>query len=299
MTSDTSVSGNVNLPSKFIVIDGVKMHYLEAGEGNPILFLHGIPMSSYSWRNVIPHIGTLGRCIAPDLIGFGQSDKPDIEYSVFDHIKFIDAFIDKLGLRNITIVMHGWGSVIGFDYAMRNESNCAGLIFYEAFLRSKNGNDLSLPYQEQLVSLQGEENACDLSVNGVGFVDYFLPQIVMRQLSASELNNYRQPFMLPGSGKPIRKYIDELPNGSRRSKVDDLIENYSKKLTKSKLPKLMLYSVPGYIITIATAIWAKENIPNLEIIDIGEELHLAQEANPELIGETISVWLQGVEQVHA
>lgn len=297
MSTDAGISEQVTIPSKHIEVNGAKMHYLEMGEGKPILFLHSIPMSSYSWRNVIPHVASLGRCIAPDLIGFGQSEKPDIEYSVFDHIKFIDAFIEKMGLKNITIVMHGWGSVIGFDYAMRNEKNCAGLIFYEAFLRSASGNDLSLPYQEQLVSLQGEDDACELTASGSGFVDYFMPQAIMRQLTNSELNNYREPFTQPGSGKPIKKYLDELPNGNQSSKVDELIDNYSKKLTQSQLPKLMLYSVPGFIITIATAIWAKENLPKLEIIDIGEELHLAQEACPQLMGETISVWLQGVEQI--
>jgi haloalkane dehalogenase len=130
-------------------------------------------------------------------------------------------------------------------------------------------------------------------------VDHILPQSVMRVLTNRELEAYRQPFMEKGSGKPILQYIKELPNGQGKSNVEKIIADYSKKLTKSKLPKLMLYSVPGFITTIATAMWAKENLPNLEIVDIGEELHLAQESYPQLIGETISVWLQGVEQMHA
>ncbi len=290
---------NVEGCSKFIEVNGSKMHYLEEGEGDPILFLHGIPTSSYLWRKILPSLANMGRCIAPDLIGFGKSAKPDIAYSVFDHIQFMDALIEKLSLKNITLVMHGWGSVIGFDYAMRHEKNCNGLVFYEAFLRSADGDDISLPYQEQLVSLQGQDNALDLALNGAAFVDYIIPQAVMHTLTDTEMEAYREPFKAEGSGKPILQYLQELPNGSHQSKVDQLIADYSEKLTQSHLPKLMLYSVPGFITTIATAMWAKQNIPNLEIVEIGEELHLAQETYPELIGETISVWLQGLEQMHA
>jgi haloalkane dehalogenase len=299
MTTNERISTGVDFPSKFIEVNGSSMHYIEAGEGNPILFLHGIPTSSYLWRNIIPHLSSLGRCIAPDLIGFGSSAKPDIEYTVYDHIKYIEGFIAALGLKKITLIMHGWGSVIGFDYAMRNEKNCVALAFYEAFLRADNGVEVSLPFQEQLVALQDQENVYDLNVSGAGFVDQVLPQMVMRSLSEEELDKYRQPFIEQGSGKPIKQYLNELPDGLHKTKIDKLIEDYSDKLTESYLPKLMLYSVPGFITTIATAIWAKENLPNLEIADIGEELHLAQESYPQLIGETISVWLQGVEQAHA
>lgn len=291
------ISERLSYPSQFVEVYESKMHYIEAGEGNPILFLHGIPTSCYLWRNIIPHLSSLGRCIAPDLIGFGKSDKPDIEYTVFDHIKYIDKFIETLNLKHITLILHGWGSVIGFDYATRNENNCVGIVFYEAFLRSVNGHDVALPFQEQIHELQSEENIADIITNGASFVDKVIPQHVMRQLSDEEMNNYRQPFVQEGTGKPILQYLKDLPKGDHKSKVDDLIANYSKKLTKSSLPKLMLYSVPGFVTTIATAMWAKEHLPHLEIAEIGEELHLAQESYPQLMGETISVWLQGVEQM--
>jgi haloalkane dehalogenase len=112
------------------------------------------------------------------------------------------------------------------------------------------------------------------------------------------MNHYRQPFLQQGTSKPILQYLSELPRGNNKTKVDELIANYSKKLTKSPLQKLMLYSIPGFITTIATVIWAKDNLPNLEIIDIGEELHLAQETCPQLMGKTISIWMQGIEQTH-
>ena len=282
---------------KWIDVLGAKIHYLEAGEGDPILFLHGIPTSSYLWRNIIPHLAPLGRCIAPDLIGFGQSDKPDIAYSLQDHIHYIEKFIETLGLKQITLVMHGWGSVIGFDYAMRHEKNCKGVVFYEAFLRTFDTNEVALPFEEQVTALEEHEKISELVMNGGTFIDKFIAPMTMRELSEEDLEIYRQPFQQKGSGKPVLQYLQELPRGNDNSKVNQLIANYTEKLTHSALPKLLLYSVPGFITTIATVMWAKEHLPNLEIAEVGEELHFAQETNPNLIGETISVWLQSIEQM--
>ena len=294
------ISSKQTYPSKYVDVLGSKMHFIEAGEGDPILLLHGVPTSGYVWRNVIPHLTALGRCIAPDLIGMGRSDKPDIAYTVFDHIRYIEKFIETLKLKNLVIVMHGWGSVIGFDYAMRHEKNCKGLVFYESFLRSlDNAEEPSLPFQEQIIKLQDEESMRELIVDGATFIDKIIPPIVMRHLSEEELENYRQPFVAEGATKPILQYLKELPKTTVNTKIDELIANYTKKLTQSSLPKLMMYSVPGFVTTIATVMWAKEHLPNIEIVDIGEELHLAQESNPELLGETISIWLQEIEQAGA
>ena len=114
---------------QFVDILQSKMAYIEQGQGDPILFIHGVPTSSYLWRNVIPHVATVGRCIAPDLIGFGQSGKPDIDYSIQDHLAYLTAFIDALDLRNITLVLHGWGSLFGFAYAMQHPKRIKALAF--------------------------------------------------------------------------------------------------------------------------------------------------------------------------
>jgi haloalkane dehalogenase len=292
MLSET-ISSDFPYESHYQDVDGSKIHYIEKGSGDPILLLHGMPTSSYIWRNIIPHLATLGRCIAPDLIGMGQSDKPDIQYSIFDHIRYIEKFIESLNLTNITLIMHGWGSIIGMDYAMRHEKNCKGLVFYEAYLRALDGEYLSLPYQEQLYELQ--ENNIDIAANGALFVDQILPQLVLRSLTQKEISHYRRPFETAGSGRPLQQYVQEiLPNNNE--KLNALINAYSEKLQKSALPKLMLYSVPGFITTIATVMWAKEHLTHIEIVEIGEAMHYAQETNPDVMGETISIWLQGVEQ---
>jgi haloalkane dehalogenase len=279
--------------SRFIDVLGSKMHYIEDGSGDPILFLHGMPTSSYIWRNIIPYLAPLGRCIAVDLIGMGKSDKPDIAYTIDDHIKYVEKFIETLKLKRLTIIMHGWGSIIGFNYAMKPDSKCKGVVFYEAYLRPFTQEDVSLPYQEQVASLQAEENNAEITLNGTHYVDKILPQGMMRPLTDEEMSHYREPFMQKGAERPLRQYLQEMlfDHGS----VEKVIESYSKKLTQSKMPKLMLYSLPGFITTMATAIWAKEHLPNLEVVEIGEELHFAQESNPSLMGETISVWLQGIE----
>lgn len=284
MTRDRS-----KFASKFVDVHGARMHYLEAGQGSPILFLHGVPTSSYVWRNIIPHLSTLGRCIAPDLIGFGKSDRPDIAYSIHDHIKYVEGFINALGLKKVILVMHGWGSVIGSHYAMSNEGNCRGLVFYEAFLRAMVDENISLPFEEQLAGFEEQELAVASEV-----VDTMLSQSTMSQLSQNDMACYREPFSSPDSGKPIFQYLKELPRGDGKSEVDKIIAKYTAKLEKSLLPKLMLYSMPGFVTTIATAMWAKEHLPKLEMIDIGEELHLGQESCPDLIGEAISVWLQSL-----
>lgn len=293
---DERISDKLTYPSKYVEVYGANIHYIEAGHGDPILFLHGMPASSYLWRNVMPHLVGLGRCIAPDLIGMGRSDKPDIAYTVADHINYIEQFIKALNLKNITLVMHAWGSVIGFDYAMRHENNCKGLVFFEAFLHALDG-DTSLPYQEEWLSLHDEAAINELIANGADFVSRAISQNVIRQLTDIEIEEYRRPFAKAGSSKPLLQYLKELPKGDGKSDVDKLIAAYTDKLTKSSIPKLMLYSIPGLITTIATVMWAKEHLPNLEVVEIGEELHFAQESHPMLMGESISIWLQSIEQM--
>ena len=118
--------------SKFVEVLDSPMHYVEQGAGDPILFLHGNPTSSYLWRNVIPHVSQYGRCIALDLIGMGKSAKPDLEYRFFEHANYVEGFIQALGLSNITLVVHDWGSGLGFHYATRNQDNIKGIAFMEA-----------------------------------------------------------------------------------------------------------------------------------------------------------------------
>ncbi len=289
---NTVVSASYPYASHYVDVLDSTMHYIEQGSGDPILFLHGVPTSSYVWRNVIPYLSSLGHCIAVDLIGFGKSGKPDIEYSLADHIRYIEAFIKTLNLTRITLVMHGWGSIIGLNYAMHNQNNCKGLVFYESYIRPVTQEDFSLSMQEQLHL--SEDETFDIIMNASSFVDKVIPQSMTRPLTEIEIEQYRTPFLHSGSGKPLKKYLEELPLDNNTT--NKIIAAYSTLLQHSTLPKLMIYSIPGFITSIATVMWAKEHLSNIEIIEMGEALHFAQENDPFTMGESISVWLQALEQ---
>src|SRR5258707_5224836 len=131
----TAISADFPFAVRHVQVHGARMAYVDEGSGDPIVFLHGNPTSSYLWRNVIPHVRSVGRCIAPDLIGMGRSDKPDIGYRFVDHARYIDGFLQALGLHRITFVVHDWGSALGFDRAIRHASRVRGLPFTGAILR--------------------------------------------------------------------------------------------------------------------------------------------------------------------
>jgi len=295
MIQNETISAKFPYKSRYLDLGGTKMHYVEEGEGeNVILFLHGVPTSSYLWRNIIPFLSGEGRCVAPDLVGFGRSDKPDINYTLFDHINYLSDFIDGLGLKKITFVLHGWGSVIGFYYAMMNEDRVQGLAFLESYVRPTTSWDmLSLPIQEMLCILDGGDRLGEFS-NTTNFVDNVLPAGVMRQLSSEEMACYREPFKEPGSAKPIWQYLRDLPKGRGDTEIVDLIGQYSNWLTASKCPKLMFYAIPGFNTTIDTVMWSRDNLPNLKLVEINDAFHYAQETHPREIGEELSRWYQGV-----
>ncbi|MBB72794.1 MAG: haloalkane dehalogenase [Legionellales bacterium] len=280
------------LKSHYVEVMGSSMHYFDEGEGDPIVFLHGIPSSSYSWRNIIPKLTSLGRCIAPDLIGFGNSDKPDIDYMIHDHIDYINGFIEALGLRNITFVLHAWGSLIGFNYAAHHPNNVKALIFFESHIRPVENRDmLSLPVQEVVGLLQTQSGRESL-LN----TDYYLNNIflggILKDMAKEDITAYQAPIATPASRRPILQYLDELPKGDSAGHAQEIISHYAKRLSQSGIPKLMLYGVPGFITTIDTVAWAKSHLPNLTLVDIGDALHYPQETNPELLVAEILKWFK-------
>lgn len=297
---DTSManSANQSCMSKYVTVLGSKIHYLEQGEGDTILFLHGIPTSSYLWRNVIPPIAKQGRCIALDLIGMGKSDKPNIPYRVFDYIRYVEGFIEALQLEKITFVLHEWGSVIGFDYAMRHESNVKALIFYESHLRPiTTWEMLALPVQELTSMLNAIDRSTDLILNSNYYMEKIFPAGMLRKLTKDEADEYSKPFQTPQDRRLLLQYLNDFPIGKKSTDVNTLIADYSDKLKKSRIPKLMLYTIPGFNTTVDTLVWAKENLKNVFLADVGEDLHYAQESNPELMSDKIIRWLKALKSV--
>jgi len=275
--------------SHYLDIADTRIHYIEEGKGNPVIFLHSVPAWSYTWRNIIPYLAHESRCIAPDLVGFGRSGKSGQAYRIFDHIHYIERFINKMNFNNITLVMHGWGSVIGFHLAMKYPERIKGLAFFEAHLRPQMDNALlSLPEQELKDNLHPDHYEAIVNTNY--YITQILPQCIMRPLNSEEMDYYREPFKQAGDGQPIWQYLEDLHLNHGKSDVTQLIQDYSLKLCRSMIPKLMLYAVPGFITTIETVQWAKQHFPNLTLVDIGESLHYPQETNPDIVGHELYKW---------
>lgn len=292
MSVAKKISGDYRFKSHYLTVDGAKIHYLDEGKGDPIVFLHGIPTYSYLWRNVIPRMSKEARCIAPDLIGMGLSDKPDINYTIFDHIHYITKFLDELDLHNITLVMHGWGSVIGLHYAMQHKKRIKGIVFYESIINPDlSWEKLSLPLQ-YFLSLVDEKDGGYKSIVEDNFImNTILPSALLRKFTEEELEHYRAPFKTVKSRRLLWQYFQDFPKGDGKpSEVIDLIAEYTSQLKKSQIPKLLFYAVPGFLTTIDNVVWAKENFPNLEVRDLGEAMHFAMEMDPENFTNELLDW---------
>ncbi len=277
--------------SRYVEVSGSRMHYVEEGSGNPILFLHGNPTSCYLWRNVIPHVAPLGRCIAPDLIGMGRSDKPDIEYRFVDHARYMDGFIEALGLRDITFVVHDWGSALGFYYAMRHESNVKGLAFMEAIVRPVTWDEWPEQARQMFQAFRtpgvGEKMILEQNM----FVEAVLPGAIFRKLSDEEMARYREPYPDPASRRPTWRWPNEIPIEGQPADVVEIVQSYSDWLKGTPLPKLLLHAQPGAIMRNLVD-WCRENFPNLKTVDIGPGVHFVQEDRPHEIGRAIAAWMR-------
>ena len=295
MTSAQEISPDFPFPSHYIEVQGAKLHYVDEGKGDPILFLHGNPTSSYLWRNIIPHLTSSGRCIALDLIGMGKSGKPDIEYRFFDHVKYVEGFIEAMGLQNITLVLHDWGSALGFHYTSRHEVNVKGIAFMEAVLMPVPSWEV-LPEDSRTLfqAFRTPEVGWDLIVNQNVFVEQVIPNLIVRKLTEAEMNHYREPFKDPASRKPVWRWPNEIPIAGEPADVVEVVETYNQWLKITELPKLLLYATPGAIITAPLVEWCKQNLKNLTTGDIGPGIHYLQEDNPHRIGLELANWYKAL-----
>lgn len=288
---DRDISPDFPYEPRYVEVFGSRMSYVDEGSGDPVLFLHGNPSSSYLWRNIIPHLSPLARCIAPDLIGMGRSDKPDIEYRFLDHVKYIEGFIEQLGLRNITLVVHDWGSALGFHYAMRHESNVKGLAFMEAIIMPvPSWADFPESSREMFLGFRTPDIGWDMVVNRNMFIEDVLPSKIVRTLSPEEMDRYREPFKDPATRKPVWRWPNEIPIQGEPPDVVETVNRYNQWLQETELPKLLVFGSPGELVPAPVVQWCRENLKNLKTLDIGEGIHYLQEDDPHLIGEELARW---------
>ncbi|MCE2540684.1 MAG: haloalkane dehalogenase [Acidobacteria bacterium] len=280
--------------SKFVEVEGSRIHYVEEGSGDPILFIHGNPTSCYLWRNVMPHLTSDARCLALDLVGMGRSDKPDLDYRLVDHARYVDGFIAALGLERLTLVLHDWGSALGFHYARRHAANVRGIAFMEAIVRPLTWDEWPRTVRGLFQQFRTPEIGWDLVVNRNAFVEQVLPGAVMRKLKEEEMERYREPFTDPAARRPVWRWPNEIPVDGEPADVTALVDEYSAWLRASPVPKLLLHAQPGAILRKDLVAWCRDNMKSLTTVDIGPGLHFVQEDRPHEIGAAIGTWYRSL-----
>ena len=278
-------------------VNGKRMAYVEMGEGDPIVFQHGNPTSSYLWRNIMPKLADRGRCIAVDLIGMGASDKlddpgPD-SYRYVEHRDFLFDAWRQIGVTdNVTLVLHDWGSALGFDWASQHPDKVRGIAYMEAIVRPISWSDwpeIIRPLFEGFRSPAGEAMVLEKNV----FVERVLPGSILRDLSAEEMDAYRQPFAEAGEDRrPTLTWPRQIPLDGEPEDVHGIVAGYADWLSTSETPKLFINAEPGAILTGAQRDFCRR-FPNQQEVTVSGS-HFIQEDSPDDIADAIRDWLDGV-----
>jgi haloalkane dehalogenase len=288
------VSSDFPYESRFIEVHGSQIHYVEKGAGDPILFLHGQPTSSYLWRNIMPHVEKQGRVVAPDNIGFGKSDQPPLDYVFADHYRYIEGFIEALELKNITLVVHDWGSGLGLHYARQHPNNVKGIVLMESILApvmpAESYEALPKPLEDFFRTMRDPVQGPQLMIEQNYFVEAVLPNFIVRDLDPVAHDYYRQPFLEKSSRKQINQWPNEIPIGGSPADVAEAVAAYNAWLLETETPLLFLYASPGALNPPDLVDWWTERAKNMESVYIGPGLHFVQEDQPYAIGRAISDW---------
>lgn len=287
------------LSKQYKSVEGKQMAYHEAGVGDPVVFLHGNPTSSYLWRDIVPHVSGQARCIVPDLIGQGDSEKLDDpgpgSYTFLEHRMYLDGLLDQLDLGDgVTLVVHDWGSALGFDWANRHRDRVAGIAYMEAFVRPVTWEEWPDSARHIFQGFRSEAGEAMVLEKNL-FVEAVLPSSITRTLSEDEMAEYRRPFAAPGEDRrPTLTWPRQIPIEGDPADVYEIVQSYAEWLSTSPLPKLFINADPGAILTGNQREFARTWPNQTEVTVAG--LHFLQEDSPREIGEAISGWLphQGV-----
>lgn len=267
--------------------------YREAGdrEAPVVLFLHGNPTSSYIWRNILPLVAPVAHCIAPDLIGFGQSGKPAIEYRFADHVRYIDAFLQRAGITSAFVVAQDWGSALAFHLAARRPDFVRGLTFMEFIRPMPTWNDFHPDAVETFQKFRTVGVGEAMILEGNAFVEGVLPGATARKLTDEEMSVYRVPFPDPESRRPTWQFPNELPIAGEPADVYATIEEAHRALAESSYPKLLFVGNPGALISPAFAKSFAQGLKNCTVVQLASGIHYLQEDHPDVIGAHIKDWL--------
>lgn len=272
---------------------GSVMAYRAAGdpEAPVALFLHGNPTSSYIWRNILPLVAPVAHCIAPDLIGFGQSGKPDIEYRFADHVRFLDAFLDQAGITSAFVVAQDWGTAMAFHLAARRPAFIRGLAFMEFIRPMPTWNDFHPDQIETFQRFRTPGVGEKMILEDNAFVEGVLPAATARKLTDDEMSAYRAPFSTRESRRPVWRFPNELPIAGEPADVYSTLEEAHRALAQSSYPKLLFVGNPGALISPAFAENFTKGLKNSRLVQLSSGLHYLQEDHPDVIGANIKEWL--------
>jgi haloalkane dehalogenase len=272
---------------------GSTMAYREAGhpEAPVALFLHGNPTSSYIWRNILPLVAPVAHCIAPDLIGFGQSGKPDIEYRFADHIRYFEEFLENTGISSAFIIAQDWGTALAFHLAARRPEFIRGLAFMEFIWPMPTWEDFHANGREIFQKFRTPGVGEEMILEGNSFVEQVLPAGIVRKLTDEEMSVYRAPFPTPKSRRPTWRFPNELPIAGEPADVFSTLEEAHRALAKSSYPKLLFAGNPGILVSPTFAESFANGQKNCEVVQLGSGFHYLQEDHPDVIGTTVKEWL--------
>ncbi len=289
---------SITLKKQKISINNKNIAYVESGSGDPIIFLHGNPTSSYLWRNITPHLESQGRCICIDLIGMGDSDKLDNpdenSYRFEEHYHYINAAIESLtNGENITFVLHDWGSALGFNWCYHNPESVKGIAYMEAIVKELTWDDWR---DEAKGIFQGFRSDAgeSLVLEKNYFVERVLPGSIIRKLSEEEMEEYRRPFINEGEDRrPTLSWPREIPINNHPENVCAIVNRYAEWMLTNDLPKLFINAEPGAITTGRIRDFCRSWKNQTEITVKG--IHFIQEDSPDEIGNAISSWYKNIE----
>jgi len=292
--SATDISADFNYDMKTQPVLDSEVAYIDSGSGAPIVFLHGVPTWSYLWRNVIPHVEGLGRCLAPDLVGFGRSGKiPSGSYGFNDIQPYMEAWFDAMNFQEkVVLVLHDWGGAAGFKWAKEHEDLVAGIAYMETTVAPRVWDEFEGIRKDLFTAIRTPGKGEEIVLNQNAFIEKMLPGMVIRDLGDAELDNYRAPFPDAESRKAILAFPREVPVSGEPAYIVELTEDLGDWLQGSDLPKLLIKGDPGGNYTYTQADFTKTLKNQTEVTVKG--LHFIQEDSPHEIGEAIASFVKKV-----
>ena len=296
MNDTTDISAHDPYPRLRADVGGVEMAYADTGgdSGDSVVFLHGNPTSSYLWRNIIPHVSPQARCLAPDLMGMGESDEtPDGSYRFADHSKFLDAWFDAvLPSGRVALVVHDWGSALGFHWARRNPERIRGLVYMEAIVRPVTWDEWPEAAKQVFQGFRSEAGE-SMVLERNTFVERVLPGSTIKGISDEAMEVYRRRYTEPGeSRRPTLSWPREIPIDGEPPDVVALVAEYAEWLSQSQVPKLFINAEPGAILTGPQREFCR-TFPNQSEVTV-PGVHFIQEDSPHEIGAAIAEWYAGL-----